>query len=489
MNCQHCDYPLWNLRSRTCPECGWAFLPSDFRFSKNSVRFCCPHCEQEYYGTGHNGHLDPSRFVCVGCGEQIGMDEMVLQPAEGVSERETKADINPWLDMPRRFLSRWVLAMLRGASSPAWMMRSTPVDSPPEQAWLFAGITHLLFGLLFVAPVLALGAMGGLGVVGAIGGVVVGAGVAFVVLLGLWVLTAHGILRLSGKTEGGIGRTAHALCYTCSPNVVVLFPCLGIYFGWLGTLWWVTAAGIALATAQKVRGIRAMIAVGALPGLVVLLIVGFVGFSTYMGISSASSFSPTAVASTYDVDVFRAPLEKSVTDGAWPVHMGELLNDGSLSPQDFVAAMSMTTTQDAGLGGVALGAWWSLAPESRESTLAKVLESMTPDVIAHRVGDFVFTYHGIDPANPPPRLWTVVEAWDRQVPGQPVQWQVSVLNMDGSAATIPRGMFAGQLQAQNQLRAGVGLPPLPDPFTVRSGIPEIAPPAEEPAADRAGSDE
>ncbi len=476
MNCQHCDYPLWNLHSRTCPECGEGFLPSDFRFSKKSVRFSCPHCAQEYYGTGADGHLEPRQFDCVGCGERVEMNEMVLLPAEGVSERQTRADVNPWLETHKRFLLRWVRTMFRGPSSPAWMMRSTPVDSPPAQAWFFAGITHLIFGLVFFAPLLLFGAMGGMGVVGVMGGIFFGTAIAFVLLLGLWVLTAHGVLRLGGKTEGGIGRTAHALCYTCSPNVVVLFPCLGIYFGWIGTLWWVIAAGIALATAQKVRGVRAALAVGVLPGVIAVLVVGVAVSGIIGAYQSSVTFSQTASGSAYDVGIFRAPLRVAAAAGAWPVHMGELLDDGSLSPQDFVAAMSITTTQDVGLGGVALSAWWSLAPESRESTLAAVLESMPTDVVAHQLGDFVFTYHGIDPVNPPPGLWIVIEAWDQKAAVQQPQRFVAVLTTGGSSRLFPRRIFAAQLQAQNQLRVSLGLPVLPDPFTVRSGSPAVAPP-------------
>ncbi|QKK09883.1 MAG: hypothetical protein HND58_18155 [Planctomycetota bacterium] len=86
MNCRHCSYPLWNLRSGQCPECGTGFAPSEFRFAKNSVCFCCPHCDQRYFGTGPDGHLEPRRFVCVGCGQQIEMDTMVLHPADGLDE-------------------------------------------------------------------------------------------------------------------------------------------------------------------------------------------------------------------------------------------------------------------------------------------------------------------------------------------------------------------------------------------------------------------
>ena len=62
MRCQNCNYTLWNLTTRECPECGTPFLPSAQDFQPNSVRFCCPGCDQDYYGTSPRGHLVPSAF-------------------------------------------------------------------------------------------------------------------------------------------------------------------------------------------------------------------------------------------------------------------------------------------------------------------------------------------------------------------------------------------------------------------------------------------
>src|SRR5437870_10981399 len=108
MHCKTCDYPLWNLKARQCPECGTPFLPSQFNFVINSVRFCCPHCDQTYYGTGERGHLVPSSFVCVNCARPIAMDEMVLRPAEGVSEQQTQTDRMPWLERAQRgWIKAW----------------------------------------------------------------------------------------------------------------------------------------------------------------------------------------------------------------------------------------------------------------------------------------------------------------------------------------------------------------------------------------------
>ena len=51
-----------------------------------AVRFCCPHCDQAYAGTGARGELVPRRFNCVRCARSIEMDEMVVRPVEAVIE-------------------------------------------------------------------------------------------------------------------------------------------------------------------------------------------------------------------------------------------------------------------------------------------------------------------------------------------------------------------------------------------------------------------
>lgn len=471
MNCRHCSYPLWNLRSGQCPECGTGFAPSEFRFAKNSVCFCCPHCDQRYFGTGPDGHLEPRRFVCVGCGQQIEMDTMVLHPADGLDERRTRAEVNPWLDEQARLHKRLLGTMLRGPCSPRWLMRSTPVDSPPEQAWGFAGALHLAFAAILVGPVLLLSAFVNLGMMGAFAGLFVGGVIALTIFAGLWVLVAHGLLRLTGPTEGGLGRTAHALCYTCGPNVVVLIPCLNFYFGWIGTLCWIIAAGIALASAQQVSGVRAAIAVAVLPLVVVASAVGVTALSITRSISAANVATMYGT-STAGVEAFWEPLRAAADLGAWPAHAAEMLDDRRISSFSFIHMQSSTKAEsDVFIGRVPLAAWGSLTPEGQESALAEAAATIGPDVVAHRFGDMVFTYHGIDSSDPPPGLWLVVEAWDPRITGQPYQGSVTMLQGDGASVICPRPALGAALESQNELRATFGLAPLPDPFSVRQGRP------------------
>src|SRR4051812_39263898 len=98
MFCKTCNYALWNIPDRRCPECGTGFKPSDFRFVPGAVRFCCPHCSQAYYGTTAEGHLQPRSFLCVNCHQPVEMDATIVLPAEGVAEELTSAERMPWLD-------------------------------------------------------------------------------------------------------------------------------------------------------------------------------------------------------------------------------------------------------------------------------------------------------------------------------------------------------------------------------------------------------
>ena len=86
MHCRNCDDALWNLTSRECPECGTAFRPSDYEFVPQSMRFCCPHCDHPYFGTGDKGYTEPQSFAFLLCGRPVSMDHMVPRAGARVPE-------------------------------------------------------------------------------------------------------------------------------------------------------------------------------------------------------------------------------------------------------------------------------------------------------------------------------------------------------------------------------------------------------------------
>ena len=244
MRCKSCDYPLWNLKARQCPECGTPFRPSEFEFLLNSVQFCCPHCNQSYYGTGEKGHLVPPAFDCVSCRRHIHMDEMIVLPTEGVEEDQTKANTMPWLERRSKgAIKAWFSTVGRALVAPGRLIGSVPNDSSVGSAVWFALFTNALIyfvgmiSLMIFPLILALsmsattgpgggpmgpgpprGASMAIGMVAGMGGFGVIAFVAVSAFMLVTAVVAHGLLRLTGPTESTIGRTFHAICYSSGAN-------------------------------------------------------------------------------------------------------------------------------------------------------------------------------------------------------------------------------------------------------------------------------
>ncbi|MHC4127624.1 MAG: hypothetical protein ACYSUA_05535, partial [Planctomycetota bacterium] len=84
---------------------------------------------------------------------------------------------------------------------------------------------------------------------------------------------------------------------------------------------------------------------------------------------------------------------------------------------------------------------------------------------------------GLDLADARAGLWVVVMAPDpdaavsRVAPGP-----VVVGTVDGTVQAITRSRLAAALARQNELRAEVGLPPLPDPTLLTHDAPAAGPP-------------
>lgn len=314
MRCRVCDYRLWNLKARTCPECGTAFKPSDFDFMINAVAYACPHCGQRYYGTDSRGHLVPREFDCVACGQHVHMDEMILLPTTGVREEQTQPIHNPWL--ARRRIGRvkaWFSMIGKGMIAPVDLIRSTPVETPANEGSLFVFITLLLFNTTGLQVVLLMPFFIGMALMGGSTGWVHGLmSLALGVLLPptvmmfmvyLWSAVTHALLRLSGATVGGYGRTLHAITFSAGVNVFTAIPCLGFYAAWIGWVWWIVASVLMVQQGQRVSGRRATWSVLALPIVVCCLAIGGAGVVVYKirqasaAVSAISTAPPVPVPS------------------------------------------------------------------------------------------------------------------------------------------------------------------------------------------------
>jgi hypothetical protein len=501
MHCNTCGYALWNLRARQCPECGTAFSPSDFEFLANSVAFCCPHCEQTYYGTDVRGHLVPRRFNCVTCGQNISMDDVIVRPAEGVDERDTQADKVPWLVREHR--GRWSMFFLtigRALVSPHKLGRGIPESGNLGAAWGFATLCALLTSATVTIPFvlffgfITAGAGGGAALMISLWLSVFFFALCFMSIFGsliIWGALGHWLLVMTGETKRRMGRTYECLCYSSGANFTSAFPILGIYVGWI---WWIVSAVFVLRDGQNVSVGRAALAAIVPPIATSLVIVGgFLGMGLLLpwmaggggggGFVMATSATRPIDAAT-SVRQLTTSLVVSSRSASRISHGAQLIVEGFASPAMFIADSTDTLPSDVAFGyaegkvGMSLRDMETLPVSEQREIVARAAENLPDGVIAHRVGDFVFTFHGINIANGDTRLWLVIASPDPD--------RNEADSFDGTLYTgirresfgafvhhIPEAKFDEDLRRQNEIRALYNLPPLPHPREISHASPAV----------------
>lgn len=482
MRCKTCEYPLWTIRSRVCPECGSPFAPSDYEFNLNSVRFCCPHCDQQYFGTAPNGHLEPRSFECRKCHRFIDMDEMVLLPREGIDEKMTEVRRLPWGNEERSFFSRFFGQVGWGMTRPQEVGRGITEQTSASSALgfgLLINIVSLVFGvgalvLLFVLP-MAMGRGGGGAAVGGglFGiGVVVGVSIlGWLIGVAIWGALTHWLIGGIGRERVTIGQTVSALCLTSGPMLLIAVPCLGPYLlQYPAMIWWMVSSVLAMHALHGCGGLRATLATIAPPLVLVAAMVGFFVFAVFGAVATARTAATAAmVQATARSDEFSAmALAGTVSSyrlqqrgGQFPVHGVELMGGGALNAATMVSGGDPAREYGAKVNGHALGEY-AFDP----ALVREAIDALPSGVIAHRVGDFVFTWHGITPSTDP-NLWIAV-----MVPppsnvgpfGSSTTWWA--VEADGDVTEVPLSTRQADLAAQNRMRAGYGLAPLPDLETV-----------------------
>lgn len=488
MRCTTCDYPLWNLRERRCPECGDPFAPTDHHFTPNAVRFCCPHCDQNYYGTGERGELVPDHFTCVTCGQAVTMDEMIVRPHDPDKEQYAVVEPLPWIRRRRDGTIRsWWRTLLFGIHSPHRIAEAVPPDS---SGWSPVGFMVLTLAMLMLIgyggpgavfdvllPMLSGVPVGGLSPNMVIGGLTVLVPVLALSLV--WIPLAHGLLRITGPVAHPMRRTSQAIGYTVGSGVLLGFPFCGVFFGWI---WWAISVAIAICFAQKVHWARGLLAV-TIPPLLSISVPIVLWIALVLPMMNQIGAQAPSVQRIVSSQIAQAITDYTTAHGGTPPKHGIDLFVWTqtwptpLSANQLVLFDTQTMPSDVPLGTGTL-AEFLIGNTSSRSALATDARSSLPDtVVAHRLGDFVFTHHQIDVANALPGLWLVVVLPDPDVPGNaPLQPQDQVIIgvLGRPSQQVPVSGLPRALEVQNKMRTSLGLPPLPDLRTVTHSNPARA---------------
>ncbi|MGE3108711.1 MAG: hypothetical protein AB7G11_06000 [Phycisphaerales bacterium] len=496
MRCKTCNYALWNLPSRQCPECGTPFRPSDFTFVPNAVRFECPHCRQPYYGTDASGHLVPRTFDCGQCGQRIDMDEMILNPTEGVKEESTAQAVFPWVHRENRsVLSAWFASVGMSLTKPGQMMRSLPESSVVGKSWTFflcnigvIALCVLLPSLLLFIPLMfaarpgpAPGGGGGGPPVGmfsvllfTLGGFILAFVIALIVVTPIWACIAHGLLRITGPCAGGLGRTVESVLFSSGANVLSAIPCVG---GYIGPIWWIVSAVIATKDRQRVSGGRASFAI--ITSWVLIIVAGIVVYilsvALIVGLGGAGPRMtgrpfPTGGAMTAaDTQTHLESLHGTIRQfaaqhqGILPDHPLRYFEISGVTGGTFIAPNSMTSTITKFASGLSLADFELADNQTRGFMINNALTAVSSDPSAIRLGDVIFTSQNLPIESADPDLWLIVSYPD---PGANPPWTfgslISVLAADGSIRTVNPANLSAEVESQNQLRVKLGLAPLPD---------------------------
>jgi hypothetical protein len=371
-------------------------------------------------------------------------------------------------------------------------MRAVPPGSGSGDAWLFAFVTQtLVCGIGASLPlgvlggiVLARGDPDGLEMLIVAACIMVGGGLLTLLTAWIWALITHGLLRMTGGCEHGFRRTLVAILYSSGTNAPMGVPCIGLYCGgWMLWLWWLISAVMMVVEGQRVRGMRATMCVAAFPlALVGATLAGYFAL-IYVALSQARTttvqaqiramgYQPLAEATTIGSALTQYA---AAHNGEFPLHGLQLAVDGSLTAADFVAWQVGHDESNVPVGPTNLTGFQLLGPNRARQAALDAGAVLPANVIAHRLGDVVFTYHGLNAHTADGRLWIAIIDAD---PGQAATSTGSLIPIaiavDGSLTPLPPPTQNAALAAQNVLRARWGLPALPKPAEVTHAVPATA---------------
>ncbi len=491
MRCLQCDYPLWNVRDRRCPDCGTPFTPSERSFERGSVRFLCPHCSAGYFGTSPEGHLEPRRFTCVSCSRAIDMDEMVVAPVEQAIDAAGAPSefANRWLE--RRGIREYLWALREVLLHPVQFGRSLPLAAPLGPAAGFFGIGVVFsVALNLLAQACLVGLFTGVlttflpnaanpfGTVSVarqfLQGMAFGVGLSIVSFVVESTL-AHLLLRNAGTRAGRVDyrRGSQVYLYGTGAGLALLslqnVPCLGflIAFGWFG--WSIYVIGTMLRETYGVSTRRAMWSmVGARVASIVAMSVVMCGvalaaprvFGLPPGIWTALMRGPNQNPVGLGLGAWRS------SNGAWPATPLDPFRSDAIGLTELLREIG---GRNGGIGRLTADAAFFDDGTLFDAERAALLQRI-PTSAPFRLGSVVFYYPIAD--GDPRAILAMVEVRGPANAGTIAYRMVTAERVTHCAARE----LQATIDAENTRRATLGLPPLPPPDALPDLLATPAPP-------------
>lgn len=328
MRCKGCGYSLWNVPGRTCPECGRAFVPSEFEFRPNTVEFCCAGCGQQYYGTDRSGLPVPREFDCVRCGAPCALDSMVVRLAPGCTDEQAEVFRVPWETRERGRIRAFLATVRDGMTRPARLGKAIAAGTGAGAAWgfvlLMCAVALLPTAIAVDAVVAWVGYMEATGartgaasfrtsaleVLGTTALVTACAAAAMVLAVLVCAAACFAILRaLRERPSWGTIWASYA--YSTAPAVLLAVPCLGPYCGSTPVaVWFIACSIIVLVHATAIASWK--VATAALAPIVLALAAA--GLVIAFAVAPAMQAAATAAAPAAAATAQAAPTEGEETD-------------------------------------------------------------------------------------------------------------------------------------------------------------------------------
>lgn len=239
---------------------------------------------QTYFGTSEAGHLQPSEFQCVSCGNAVSMESCIVRPHGAQSEQAVMAEAPiPWL-VTGGLISRFWGTVKLGFSSGPRIPKMMGAGDVRFEASLFFAILLWISNLLNVVIALVFA----IGVNSFLTGAVLtqntwstvaiqGASYIFAPVWQLLsVALAAWLASLPGRADGlTFSRCYGIICFASGALILNLIPFCG---GFIGLVLWAVQGCLAIAAAcPKGRGTGPVLL--ALCGMVIGLVTqGIVSF-------------------------------------------------------------------------------------------------------------------------------------------------------------------------------------------------------------------